>query len=48
MTPEETKRMEELVLQIQVEKDPQKFGELVDELNVLFAAKDKRIGPQAK
>jgi len=42
MTPEEMKRMNELVLLIQAEKDHQRFGELVDELNALLDDCDSR------
>ena len=48
MTPEETKRMNELVFLIQAEKDHKRFGELVEELNVLLAEKEKRFEPPAK
>jgi hypothetical protein len=43
MKPEETKRMSELVLELQVEKDQKRFGELMDELNELLAGKEKRL-----
>jgi hypothetical protein len=43
MTPEERERMARLVQQIQVEKDQQKFTELVSELNALLAKKDTRL-----
>jgi len=46
MTPEETKRMNELVLLIQEEKDRQKFGELVDELNALLDGRELRFPPR--
>jgi len=45
MTPEETKRLSELVLKLQVEKDQKSFGELMDELNALLLAKEKRLDP---
>ena len=48
MTPEEQKRMNDLVLRIQTEQDHKRFGELVDELNALLAEKEKRIEPRAK
>jgi hypothetical protein len=44
MTPDERERMTALVDQIQGEKDPSKFMELVDELNELLAKKAHRIG----
>jgi hypothetical protein len=43
MTPEEMKRMNELVLLIQAEKDHQRFGELVDELNALLDERELRF-----
>lgn len=43
MTPEETKRFNELCLQIISEKDEQKFEKLVRELNKLMAEKDLRL-----
>jgi hypothetical protein len=48
MTPEETKRLSELVLKLQVEKDQKRFGELMDELNALLLAKEKRLEPPTK
>jgi hypothetical protein len=48
MTPEETKRMDELVRQIQVEQDHHKFGELIDQLNKLLAEKERRFEPPTK
>jgi hypothetical protein len=45
VTPQERKRMAELVQQIQVEDDHKKFGELVDELNSLLSEKEKRFEP---
>ena len=47
-TPEETKRLSELVLELQAEKDQKKFGELIDELNALLLAKEKRLEPPTK
>ena len=46
MTPEEVKRMNELVLLIQEEKDNPKFGELVDELNTLLDERELRFPPK--
>jgi len=43
MTPEELKRMNELVLLIQGENDRQKFGELLDELNALLDGRELRF-----
>jgi hypothetical protein len=48
MTPEERKRMAELVQQIQDERDQERFGRLVTELNDLLAERDKRFEPPAK
>ena len=48
MTPEEVKRMNELVLLIQEEKDQLKFGELVDELNALLGERELRFPPPPK
>ena len=44
MTPEESERMNELCAQIQVERDPRKFGELIAELNDMLEAKERRLG----
>jgi hypothetical protein len=43
MTPEEKARLKELVDQIQIEKDQNKFLELVAELNDLLDSKEKRL-----
>ncbi len=43
MTPEEKERMNELCRQIQVEKDPQKFTELVSQLSALLDRKSERL-----
>jgi hypothetical protein len=51
MTPEETKRVSELVKQIEIEKDHAKFTQLVDALNALLDAKERRLdkgNPAAK
>ncbi len=48
MTPEETERMNQLCAQIKTEKDPQKFDELVRELNDLLEQKHERIHPDHK
>ena len=48
MTPEEVKRMNELVLLIQAEKDYLKFGELVDELNALLDERELRFPTPAE
>jgi hypothetical protein len=45
MTPEEKEQMDALWRQIQIEKDQQKFNQLVHELNELLARKDNRPGP---
>jgi hypothetical protein len=37
--------MNELVLQIQLEMDQKRFGELVEELNHLLAIREKRFEP---
>ena len=44
MSPEEKERMELLCKQIQIEKDLQKFNQLVDELDELLATKENRLG----
>jgi len=43
ITPEELKRMNELVLLIQGEQDQLKFGNLVDELNALLDERELRF-----
>lgn len=43
MTPEEREKMEELCKQIAVEKDPNTFDRLIEELNDLFERKHQRI-----
>ena len=45
MTPDERERMNELVAQIQQEKDHEKFIQLVEELNNLIAKKEHRFPP---
>lgn len=47
MTPEERTRMNELCVQIQNEKNYQKFEELMREVNALMAAKESRF-PESK
>jgi hypothetical protein len=46
MTSEERERMNQLCTRIQEEKDPEKFDDLVQELNELMEAKHKRIHPE--
>ena len=50
MTPEEAAGLTRLCALIQREKDPERFSQLVDELNVFLEERDKRIGstPQTK
>jgi hypothetical protein len=48
MTPQERERMNWLCNHIQDEKDPEKFDELVHELNDLLEAKHQRIHPAHK
>jgi hypothetical protein len=48
MTPEETKRMNELCAKIAVEKDGKTFDKLVQELNDLLEVKHDRISPEHK
>lgn len=48
MTPEEREKMEELCKRIAVEKDPEIFDRLLDELNELFELKHQRIHPGHK
>jgi hypothetical protein len=43
MTPEERKRMNWLCTQIQEERDPKRFDQLITELNELLAARESRI-----
>ena len=43
MTPEETERLKALCKMIEVEKDHNKFSELLIELNELIVEKEKRI-----
>jgi hypothetical protein len=43
MTPEERRRMNWLCKQIQEERDPKRFGQLITELNELIAEKESRI-----
>jgi hypothetical protein len=45
MTPEEKKRMAELVALIQVEQDQKKFVELVEQLNGLLDTREQRFQP---
>ena len=46
MTPEERERMNELCRQIQTEKNPEIFDQLVRELNDLIEIKHERIHPE--
>jgi hypothetical protein len=46
MTPEERERMDRICRQIQIEKDPQVFDRLVEELNDLLELKHARIHPE--
>jgi hypothetical protein len=48
MTPEEYDRMLDLCARIKVEKDPEKFTELVDALNDLLDRKAERIQPRSR
>lgn len=43
MTPEEREQMDELCKRIQEERDPQKFSELVAELDELLSTKEERL-----
>jgi hypothetical protein len=43
MTPEETRCLDWLIKEIQVEKDQKKFSVLVHELNEILAKKDLRL-----
>ena len=47
MTPEERTRMNELCVQIQNEKNYQKFEALIQEANALMSAKERRF-PESK
>ncbi len=44
MTPDERERMAILCERIATEQDPQKFTRLVEELNYLLEAKERRLG----
>jgi hypothetical protein len=46
VTTKERERMNSLCTRIQVEKDPEKFDDLVRELNELLEAKHERIHPE--
>lgn len=46
MTPEERERMEWLCKRIAEEKDPEKFDELVKQLDDLLEVKHQRIHPE--
>jgi hypothetical protein len=48
MTPEESARVKELIEQIKVEKDQNKFIALVRELNDLLDRKEKRLEPKER
>ena len=43
MTPEEVERMKKLCKQIETEQNPDKFSQLVLELDELLARKNKRL-----
>jgi len=43
MTPEERERMAKIVAQIEVEKDTDKFSQLIEELNSLIDQKTQRL-----
>jgi len=43
MKPEECERMNWLCKQIQDERDPNRFGQVIAELNELLAAKESRF-----
>jgi hypothetical protein len=47
MTPDERDRMNDLCAQILVEKDPQRFSELVEALNELLELKEVRLEARA-
>jgi hypothetical protein len=46
VTPEERERMTEVCKQIQTEKNPETFDQLVRELNDLIEIKHERIHPE--
>ena len=48
MTPEEREKMNDLCKQIQTEKNPEVFDQLVRELNDLIEIKHERIHPEHK
>lgn len=48
MTPEEKDRLDSLCKQIQIERDPKKFSDLLAELNVLLEAKENRLTGRQK
>ena len=48
MTPDEREKMNELCKQIQTEKNPIVFDQLVRELNDLIEIKHERIHPEHK
>jgi hypothetical protein len=48
MTPEEREKMNDLCKQIQTEKNPEIFDQLVRELNDLLEIKHERIHPEHK
>ena len=43
MTPDEVERMKALCQRIAIEKDQDKFSQLIAELNELLERKDKRL-----
>jgi hypothetical protein len=48
MTPEERELMNKLCRQIEVEKDPKTFDELVHQLNELLERKEHRLNPEQR
>ena len=48
MTLEDRERMNELCILIQTEQDPEKFDQLVKELNNLMEVQHERIHPEHK
>ena len=46
MTPEEQERLNELCRRVVAERDPQKFDELVKQMNDLLEKKYERIHPE--
>ena len=48
MSPEERERMNQLCMLIQNERDPDKFGEFVRQLNELLEEKERRFAEDQK